>query len=83
MGGEKNNAEIVENAEKLLKSSVPSKPKKVDVEEPSNEGNPIVPYPQILRGNRLNNQFGKFMEIFKKLHINIPFPKHFNKCRDT
>ena len=41
--------------------------------DPSNEEKPIVPYPQRLRRNKLDNQFGKFMESFKKLHINIPF----------
>ena len=36
---------------------------------------PIVPisYPQYLKKNKLNKQFIKFMEVFKKLHINIPF----------
>ena len=34
---------------------------------------PFAPYPQRLRNNRLDNQFDKFMEIFIKLHINIPF----------
>ena len=32
-----------------------------------------VPYPQQLRKNKLDKQFTKFMEVFKKLHINIPF----------
>ena len=32
-----------------------------------------VPYPQRLRQNKLDKQFTKFMEVFKKLHINIPF----------
>ena len=26
-----------------------------------------------MKKNRLDNQLGKFMEIFNKLHINIPF----------
>ena len=39
----------------------------------SREDTPIVFYPQRLKKNKLDNQFGKFMEIFKKLHINIPF----------
>ena len=34
---------------------------------------PIIPYPQRLRKNILDKRFGKFMDIFKKLHINIPF----------
>ena len=32
-----------------------------------------VPYPRRLRKNKLDKQFTKFMEVFKKLHINIPF----------
>ncbi|XP_062088678.1 uncharacterized protein LOC133795238 [Humulus lupulus] len=32
-----------------------------------------IPYPQRLRKNNLDKQFSKFLEIFKKLHINIPF----------
>ena len=34
---------------------------------------PIIPYPQRLRKNILDKQFGRFMDIFKKLHINNPF----------
>ena len=32
-----------------------------------------VPYPQRLKKHKLDKQFTKFMEVFKKLHINIPF----------
>ena len=32
-----------------------------------------VPYPQRLKKHKLDNQFTKFMDVFKKLHINIPF----------
>ena len=32
-----------------------------------------IPYPQCLKKHKLDNQFTKFMEIFKKLHINISF----------
>ena len=34
---------------------------------------PSVPYPQRLVKAKLDKQFGKFLEVFKKLHINIPF----------
>ena len=36
---------------------------------------PIAPilYPQCLKKNKLDKQFTKFMEVFKKLYINIPF----------
>ena len=75
VGGEKNSPKNVEKVEKLLKNSAPSTPKKVEVKESSVEEKPIVLYPRRLSKNRLDNQFGKFMEIFKKLHINIPFVK--------
>ena len=32
-----------------------------------------IPYPQHLKKNKLDKQFTKFMEVFKKLPINIPF----------
>ncbi|XP_062093918.1 uncharacterized protein LOC133799948 [Humulus lupulus] len=38
-----------------------------------------IPYPQRLRKNNLDKQFSKFLEIFKKLHINIPFAEALEK----
>ena len=32
-----------------------------------------IPYPQRLKKNKLDKQFTNFIEVFKKLHINIPF----------
>ena len=32
-----------------------------------------IPYPQRLKKNELDKHITKFMEVFKKLHINIPF----------
>ena len=32
-----------------------------------------IPYSQRLKKHKLDKQFTKFMEVFKKLHINIPF----------
>ena len=32
-----------------------------------------IPYSQRLKKNKFDKQFTKFMEVFKKLHINIPF----------
>ncbi|XP_022876925.1 uncharacterized protein LOC111395149 [Olea europaea var. sylvestris] len=34
---------------------------------------PPIPFPQRLQRKKLDNQFAKFVEIFKKQHINIPF----------
>ncbi|XP_015960553.1 uncharacterized protein LOC107484507 [Arachis duranensis] len=36
---------------------------------------PKAPYPQRLRRDGKDGQFSKFLEIFKKLEINIPFPE--------
>ena len=35
---------------------------------------PKVPFPARLKQYALDKQFAKFLEVFKKLHINIPFP---------
>ncbi|XP_039144038.1 uncharacterized protein LOC120281228 [Dioscorea cayenensis subsp. rotundata] len=32
-----------------------------------------IPFPQRLKKNKLDQQFAKFLDVFKKLHINIPF----------
>ena len=34
---------------------------------------PPPPFPQRLQKQKMDQQFGKFLEVFKKLHINIPF----------
>ena len=72
-GSEKSIVEVVEDAEKLVKKSVLSTLEKVEAQKPSYDEKPIISYPQRLRKNILDKQFGRFMDIFKKLHINIPF----------
>ncbi|XP_062105572.1 uncharacterized protein LOC133817167 [Humulus lupulus] len=34
---------------------------------------PPIPYPQRFQKKKLDEQFAKFLEIFKRIHINIPF----------
>ena len=34
---------------------------------------PVVPFPQRLQKSRREEQFSKFLDIFKKIEINIPF----------
>ncbi|XP_020417839.1 uncharacterized protein LOC109948603 [Prunus persica] len=34
---------------------------------------PQIPFPQRLRKNKVDGQFAKFLEMFRKLQINIPF----------
>ena len=59
--------------EKLMKNSASKEQRKIELKASSREDTLIVTYPQRLKKNKLDNQFDKFMEIFKKLHINIPF----------
>ena len=73
MGDEKSSVEITEDVERLVKKLVSDTLEKVEVQKPKYDEKPIIPYLQRLRKNRLDKQFGRFMDIFKKLHINIPF----------
>ena len=43
--------------------------KQLKMDEPT----PPIPYPQHLKKNKVDKKFTKFMEVFKKLHINIHF----------
>ena len=54
--------------------------KKLGEKETESEGQPHIteptipiPYPQHLKKSKLDKQFTKFLEVFKKLHINISF----------
>ena len=37
------------------------------------EFKPHIPYPKKVRKDRMDEQFGKFLKLFKQLHINLPF----------
>ena len=56
-----------------MKNLASKEQRKTELKSPSRDDTLIVPYPQRLKRNKLDNQFGKLIEIFKKLHINIPF----------
>ncbi|XP_062080618.1 uncharacterized protein LOC133785389 [Humulus lupulus] len=47
--------------------------KEEDVPPMSIEHHVKIPYPQRLCKHNLDKKFAKFLEVFKKLHINIPF----------
>ena len=60
--------------------------KKSDEEEIEAKGRPnmteptiAIPYPQRLKKSKLDKQLTKFLEVFKKLHINIPFANALEK----
>lgn len=61
--------------------SLPEKEKSIEGLQEKDASLPVVkfdhhikiPYPQRLRKNNMNKTFPKFLEVFKKLHNNIPF----------
>ena len=61
-------------------------PRKTTIEHTLPEGNtgdkqiyPPPPFPKRLQKKNLDKQFEKFLEVFKKLHINIPFTEALEK----
>lgn len=42
---------------------------------------PPLPFPQLFQKKKFDAQFSKFLEIFKKLHINIPFADALKQMR--
>ena len=63
----------VEIEAKDVKPAEASKPKGISFPD-----NPLIislplPFPQRFQKKKLDSQFSKFLEIFKKIHINIPF----------
>ena len=46
--------------------------KKESEKAPVREYQPILPYPGRLRKEKVEEQFGKFLALFKQLHINLP-----------
>ena len=47
--------------------------KEIKKQAGTDEPTALVPYPQRLKKNKLDKKLTKFMEVFKKLHINILF----------
>ena len=47
--------------------------KETEKQTRTNEPAIPIPYPQRLKKSKLEKQFAKFLDIFKKLHINVPF----------
>ena len=46
---------------------------------PSKESIQEIPYLLRLRKSKLDHHYAKFLEVFKKLHINIPFNEALEK----
>ncbi|XP_057248937.1 uncharacterized protein LOC130590494 [Beta vulgaris subsp. vulgaris] len=70
--------EVIELSEEVQeKTGLEDEAKKPENEEPTvipiKPYKPPVPFPQRLAQAKLEKKYGKFLDILKKLHINIPF----------
>ena len=56
-------------------------PRRVSISIPDNPPmrTPPLPYPQRFQKQKIDEQFSKFLEVFKKLSINIPFVEALEK----
>ncbi|XP_062100367.1 uncharacterized protein LOC133806262 [Humulus lupulus] len=71
--GQKGNTQGIEE-EKSNEEKVTEDLSKEEEEPPVSIDHHVrIPYPQRLRKHNLDKQFAKFLEVFKKLHINISF----------
>ncbi|XP_048491283.1 uncharacterized protein LOC125492650 [Beta vulgaris subsp. vulgaris] len=59
--------------EKALENEIIEEEKKEPTPTPIRPYTPPVPFPQRLAHAKLEKKYGKFLDILKKLHINIPF----------
>ncbi|XP_052198364.1 uncharacterized protein LOC127805652 [Diospyros lotus] len=71
-GVAKQNGIIQEITDQLEESDVAAEQEKV-IPSPVKPYVPPIPFPQRLSKHKMDKQFEKFLEVFKKLHINIPF----------
>ena len=53
------------------------------------EHQPIIPYPTKLKKSHMDEEFSRFVKLFKQLHINLPFiqalsqmPKYVNFLKE-
>ncbi|XP_062103645.1 uncharacterized protein LOC133814737 [Humulus lupulus] len=63
----------IENKDSSEEKVTDSLPEKEVVPPVSIENHIKIPYPQRLRKHNLDKQFAKFLEVLKKIHINISF----------
>jgi len=75
--------EIVKESEKNEKKNCEEKSEEEKNEE-SEKGKmreyvPTIPFPQRLKKKDQDKQFARFLDVFKKLHINIPFAEALEK----
>ena len=76
---EKNMSEKTTDAEKQNLTEQPEKSCELKQKEKVQAYTLVVPFPQRLQKSRREEKFYKFLEIFKKIEINIPFVEAINQ----
>ncbi|XP_062089606.1 uncharacterized protein LOC133796140 [Humulus lupulus] len=71
--GQKGKTQGIEDEKSNEEKVIEDLSKEEEVPPVSVEHHVRIPYPQRLRKHNLDKQFAKFLEVFKNLHINIPF----------
>ena len=64
--------ELSDESQQLKKNSEMQIEKKVQKKEEVRAYRPPIPFPQRLKQSKLDDQFAKFLNMFKKIEINIP-----------
>ncbi|XP_022866337.1 uncharacterized protein LOC111386130 [Olea europaea var. sylvestris] len=66
----------IEHDEQIEESIPAEKPCKTQGKATINPHEPSINFPQRLKKQKLEQQYKKFLEVFKKLHINIPLAQY-------
>ena len=69
----KSMTERTTKTEKQVQTKQPEKSSEQKQKEKVKAYTPVVPFPQRIQKARKEEQFSKFLEIFNKIEINIPF----------
>ena len=75
----KNMPEKITEARKQAHTEQPERSCEQKQKEKAQTYTPAVPFPQRLQKARMEEQFSKFLDIFKKIEINIPFAEAINQ----
>ena len=75
----KNMQEKITEARKQAHTKQPDRSCEQEQKKKAQAYTPAVPFPQRLQKARREEQFSKFLDIFKKIEINIPFVEAINQ----
>ena len=75
----KNMPEKITEARKQAQTEQPDRSCEHKQKEKAQAYTPAVPFPQRLQKARREEHFSKFLDIFKKIEINIPFAEEINQ----